>query len=60
MSLNGLHDIGKEPFTFSDESILPHFVRDQTDEISRKENLLDSSGVGETRGGNLQPTDKPI
>jgi hypothetical protein len=60
MSLDSLHDIGEEPFTLLNETIFPHLIRYEADEIGWEQNLFDGRGVGEARCWNLQSADKTI
>lgn len=60
MSLNRLHNIGQETFAFLDETIFPHLVGDQTNEIGREQDFLDRGRIRETGCWNLQTTDEAI
>ena len=60
MRLDSLHDVRKEPLTLRNETILPHFVGDQANKVSREQDLLDMRRVVETGGGDLQATNETI
>ena len=60
MRLDSLHDVRKEPLTLRNETILPHLVGDETDQVCREEDLLDSRRTRQARRGDLQSTDEAV
>lgn len=60
MGLNGLHDVRKEALALRNESVLPHFVGDEADEIGREKHFLRRGYVRRVGYRHLEAADETL
>ena len=60
MCLDSLHDIRKEALAFGDETVPPHLVGDDADQVRGEQDFLEVWRVVEMRLRDLEPTNKAL